>query len=107
MDRIGALDCLTSVVVESELAVGAFKAPNRDTMFEKLDALLGRFSVLPIDREIARKYAEIRASLERRGTTIGSNDAYIAATALTHDLTLLTRNLREFGRVEGLRVETV
>lgn len=47
----------------------------------------------------------MRAVLERKGTPIGANDLWIAAHALSLGLTLVTRNAREFSRVEGLRVE--
>jgi tRNA(fMet)-specific endonuclease VapC len=47
----------------------------------------------------------VRAKLERRGTPIGPLDTLIAAQALARKLTLVTNNKREFGRVDGLRVE--
>ena len=45
------------------------------------------------------------AALERDGTPIGNHDLFIAAHARSRDMTLVTRNAREFGRVPGLRVE--
>ncbi len=53
----------------------------------------------------AKHYEIIRAYLQRRGETIGANDFLIAATALAHGATVITRNLIEFQRVPGLRVE--
>ncbi len=53
----------------------------------------------------ARRYAEIRDSLESRGEVIGLFDMQIAAIALAHDLTVVTNNVSEFRRVDGLRVE--
>jgi len=52
-----------------------------------------------------RPYADIRATLERSGTPIGSHDLFIAAHARSRGMTLLKRNLREFQRVPGLSVE--
>ena len=50
-------------------------------------------------------YGELRADLEKRGTTIGPNDMLIAAHALMLDCVVVTANVREFSRVHGLRVE--
>jgi tRNA(fMet)-specific endonuclease VapC len=54
---------------------------------------------------VAEAGGQIRAELERKGTPIGPYDLPIAATALVYDLTLVSRNTREFGRVSNLRVE--
>ncbi len=50
-------------------------------------------------------YGEIRSDLEKRGTPIGSLDTMIAAHARALGAVLVTNNVREFSRVEGLRVE--
>lgn len=109
-DRYGeitVLDCLTSVVVEAELRVGVFKSRDPGGGEKKVDAFLSRFSVLAVDRSVARKYAEIRSDLERAGNRIGGNDLFIAATAMVHDLTLLTRNQREYARIPGLKLASI
>jgi tRNA(fMet)-specific endonuclease VapC len=62
--------------------------------------------VLPLDSDVDRHCADIRAALERAGTPIGSHDLFIAAHARCLDLTLVTRNEREFMRVGGLRMAT-
>lgn len=53
----------------------------------------------------AFRAGEIRAYLQSRGTPIGAYDVLIAGQALARDLTLVTRNIGEFARVDGLRVE--
>ncbi len=60
--------------------------------------------MLPLPLEAARRYAAVRAELQRV-PPIGSNDLWIAAHALADDLTLVTNNEREFRRVRGLRVD--
>jgi tRNA(fMet)-specific endonuclease VapC len=60
--------------------------------------------VLPFDSAIGRGAAELRQALERRGEPIGPMDTLIAATALAHNATLVTRNVREFGRVPALKI---
>ena len=55
--------------------------------------------------ELTDAYGSLGADLEREGRPIGPNDLLIAATALTHSLTLVTHNTSEFSRVPGLKVE--
>ena len=62
---------------------------------------LGKLSILPFDREAADEYQRLR-SLHRRA---GTMDLKIAAICLAHDAMLLTRNLRDFEGLAGLRVE--
>lgn len=59
-------------------------------------------SSLPFDDSVAHAYGQIRAQLEQAGMPIGPNDLMIAAITLTHGLTLVTHNTREFKRVAGL-----
>ena len=59
--------------------------------------------LLPFDSECAAHAARIRAELEAAATPIGPHDTLIAATALRHQATLVTRNVSEFGRVANLQ----
>ena len=61
-------------------------------------------TVLPLNRSIVRRFALLRGDLRRRGRGIGDLDTMIAATALHHDLTLFTRNLRHYTRIPGLKI---
>ena len=94
-----------SIVAYGELAFGEIMSVRREEAAAHLAALLETLQVLPLPLEAARRYAEIRAHLQRIGQPIGSNDLWIAAHALADDLTLVTNNEREFQRVPGLRVE--
>jgi tRNA(fMet)-specific endonuclease VapC len=60
--------------------------------------------VLPLNRPIMQRFARIRGQLRRQGQIIGDPDILIAATALHHNLTLVTRNVAHFGRISGLRL---
>lgn len=96
-----------SAITASELWHGVFRADSeqrraRRTRF--VEAVLSQLEVLPFDREVARRHAEIWSDLARAGQVIGAHDLIIAATALTHELTVATGNLREFSRVDGLQV---
>ena len=67
--------------------------------------VLSSLAILQVDEDVAATYGRIRAALQNLGTPIGSNDLWIAAHALSLDMTLVTANVDEFARVEGLRVE--
>lgn len=72
---------------------------------EKVEAFLAPFEVLAFHDPCARTYAEIRADLEGRGLIIGPNDLIIASIATAHEGVLVTNNIGEFQRIEGLRFE--
>jgi tRNA(fMet)-specific endonuclease VapC len=88
-----------------ELEVGIAKAVSPRKRRQQLDEFLTWAAILPFSRVEARKAAKIRAELERKGTPIGPLDTLIAGTAVAHGATLVTRNLEEFGRVAGLRLQ--
>ncbi len=94
-----------SIVTRAELLFGARNSARIDANLAIADQFCAPYPVLVLDEACARHYAIVRADLTQRGTPIGSNDYLIAATALAHDLTLVTHNTREFSRVVGLRVE--
>ncbi len=92
-------------MVRAELLLGAAKSRNPARTSELVEAFLAPFELLPFDRAAAGHYADIRHQLETKGKPIGPNDLVIAATARSRTLTLITHNLREFGRVPGLATE--
>ena len=94
-----------SAIVEYELRYGLLRLPSGtgDPRLAALAALLRPMQVLPFDSECAAHAARIRAELEAAGTPIGAHDTLIAATALRHQATLVTRNVHEFARVTGLQ----
>ena len=91
-------------IVEAELLLGAAKSREPEASRLAVEKLLCNYEVLPFDSACAHVYARIRANLESSGNIIGPNDLVIAATALAHDATLATNNVREFKRVPGLRI---
>lgn len=92
-------------IVEYELRYGLLRLPEQAAAprLAALAALLRPMQLLPFDSECATQAARIRANLEAAGTPIGLHDTLIAATALRHQSALVTRNVREFARVAGLR----
>lgn len=100
---IATRDVGLSAIVHHELFFGAFNGSRRDDSLANIGEL--RFPTLPFDEQDAFRAGEIRAYLQARGTPIGAYDVLIAGQALARDLTLVTRNIGEFARVDGLRVE--
>ena len=92
-------------VVKSELFYGARKSKNPAKNLAKQKIFLRRFISLPFDDTAADIYGIIRANLETIGMPIGSYDLQIAAIALANSLILVTHNTREFGRIDGLKLE--
>ena len=97
-------DLCISVLVEHELRFGFALTPG--TRAEELTLrLLEALPSIPFGSAEAQRAAYLRTKLSRMGKPIGPYDLLIAATALEHQLTLVTHNVREFRRVEGLVVE--
>jgi tRNA(fMet)-specific endonuclease VapC len=94
----------TSAIVVSELRYGLRKK-GAVSLARRVEAVLEEIAILPYDMPVSFAYAQTRDALERKGQPIGYTDLFIAAHALSLDLTLVTANTREFSRVEGLRVE--
>ena len=96
--------CL-SVITHAELLHGAEKSAKPEDNIYIVEDFISRVEVLAYGGKAAAHYGEIRANLERKGTTIGVNDLHIAGHARCEGLTLVTNNLREFEHVEALRLE--
>jgi tRNA(fMet)-specific endonuclease VapC len=96
-------DIAISAIVAHELFYGAFKSRRAAQNLAVVDSL--QFVVLELDKEDARQSGEIRALLASRGLPVGPYDVLIAGQAKARNLTLVTHNMDEFGRVPGLRFE--
>ena len=96
--------CISTIVL-TELLHGAAKSARPDHPRREVERFAARLDVLPFDADAAGHAAEIRAELERKGSPIGGYDVLIAGHARSRGLTVVTGNLAEFGRVDGLRCE--
>jgi tRNA(fMet)-specific endonuclease VapC len=88
-----------------ELVYGAWKSQHVERNLAKIEQLRLLIPVQSLDPDVARHYGRLRAELEKKGAPIGAYDLLIAAHALSLGLTLVTNNVREFGRVEGLHLD--
>ena len=92
-------------IVLYELEVGIAKSTSPRKRMGQLEELTAVVQTLPFGVAEARVSAGIRSSLEKKGKPIGPNDVLIAGTAKACNATLVTRNTREFKRVQGLVLE--
>lgn len=92
-------------VVYSELYYGAFKSTKIERNLTHLEHLFEEFFVLSLTKKGAKLAGKIRSQLKFSGTPISPNDLLIASVALSNNLTLVTHNTREFGRVDSLQIE--
>jgi tRNA(fMet)-specific endonuclease VapC len=98
-------DIAVCAIVKAELHYGALRSNNPRQALAKLEEFLAPFRSLPFDDQCAAEYGRIRARLAQTGSLIGPNDLLIAAIAVLHGAILVTHNIREFRRVEGLAIE--
>lgn len=92
-------------IVVGELRFGALQSQRVADNLARQAAFLAHLVSLPFDDAAAHEYARIRADLTAKGNLIGGNDMMIAGIALAHNLIVVTHNVKEFGRVAGLRWE--
>ena len=100
-------DVYISSITVSELLVGVYYADSdarktRRSAF--VESVLDVVPVLNFNAKEARVHGGLFATLARQGQMIGAHDLIIAATAIVHNCTLLTENIKEFERVPGLKV---
>lgn len=98
-------DVAVCSIVKAELFAGAMRSTDPAWTLARQQAFLSQFVSLPFDDQAAEAFGRIKAQLFRLGTPIGPYDMQIAAIALANNLTLVTHNTREFGRVAGLALD--
>jgi tRNA(fMet)-specific endonuclease VapC len=105
LPMVPARDIVVCSVVRGELAYGAARSQTPEASAAKQQRFLRPYATLPYDDAAAVVFGRIRAALEAAGTPVGPYDMQIAAIALVHGLIVVTHNIREFARIEGLPIE--
>jgi tRNA(fMet)-specific endonuclease VapC len=98
-------DIVVPALVAYELRYGVARLENASRRTAQLESFLSATTILPFDDACARIAGQVRAKLDLAGQPIGPIDVLIAATALAATAVLVTRNVKEFQRVQGLTVE--
>lgn len=94
-----------SMITIAELEYGARKSAQPEKNLSALNKFLIPFSLFDFDHIAAMEYGFVRSDLETKGTPIGPLDTLIAAHAKSLNYVLVTNNVKEFRRVEGLQIE--
>jgi tRNA(fMet)-specific endonuclease VapC len=94
-----------SVVSYGELIFGAYKSKNVEKNLGVAHRVAELFPIINVSRAIMETFGQMKASLEKKGQSLDDMDLLIAATALTHNLVLVTNNEKHFNRVKDLEIE--
>lgn len=109
LDRLRGIrieELYSSSVCVMELRFGAARHPHGRRLWKRIqDDVLSKISILPVGFDEAATAGEILAELQAAGTPIGVEDVLIGSTALVHELTVVTRNVKHLARIRGLQVE--
>ena len=103
-DTIERAGVAISAITFGEVLEGVYLGRDPESSEQTFEQWVRAVQVLPIDEDVARHFARMRGDLRQRGMLIADTDLLIAATALHHDLILVTRNQRHFGRIPNLRL---
>ncbi len=109
VDKEETLSAVSLITVHENLLGVQLQYSESHQLAEKLAGAkrdLTPFQIIPLTADMAEESSKLQAQMERRGHPVGINDVYIAATALKLELALVTRNMADFKRVPGLKLET-
>ncbi len=103
-DEVGFDNCAISEITLAELVFGAEKSQNSKNNHKIIKDFIDQVAVLPIYSAIF-KYGKEKARLSSKGIIISDFDLLIGATAIENDLIMVTENVGEFNRIEGIKIE--
>jgi len=103
--NVGLENCYISEITIAELYFGLAKAENKKHKLEDIKRVQQMFKVIPAYSSF-KEYGEIRHSLEHTGLRVDQFDLLIGATAIHHQMTLVTSNLKHFERMPGIKIES-
>ena len=97
-----------SVMTVSELLHGVCRADSEKRRLKRrayVEKVIEIFPIYPFDLNAARIYAEIWAKLAKKGVTVGAHDLIIASTCISLGFSVITSDIRDYRRIEGLTIE--
>ncbi|MGA2318649.1 MAG: type II toxin-antitoxin system VapC family toxin [Thermodesulfobacteriota bacterium] len=97
-----------SVITASELLHGVHRADSEKRRLKReayVEKVIEIFPIYPFDLSAARIYARIWANLAKKGIIVGSHDLMIASTCISLGFSVITSDIRDYGKIEGLTVE--
>ena len=104
LEKIGLENCFISEITIAELKFGAENSESKEKNRNTVDDFISRFTIIPIFNSLDI-YAKEKARLRKAGNPLDDFDLLIGATAISNDLVLVTRNVTDFERLEGIKIE--
>ncbi len=98
-------DIKITSIVKAELLYGAEKSVKKAENLEKISKFLLPYEIIPFGDNEAIIYSKLRSSLEKKGMIIGPNDLIISAIVISNEGFLVTNNMKEFSRINNLKIE--
>ncbi len=95
----------TTSVNVAELYFGAYLSEKKKENIEAVQKLIFKLNIINFEADHGKIYGQIRASLQQKGELISELDMFIASVALEKDITLITRNIKHFEKIQGLKLE--
>jgi tRNA(fMet)-specific endonuclease VapC len=103
-NEIGIETCAISEITLAELIFGAENSPNPEKNHLLIERFIEQITILPIFNSII-KYGKQKAKLRKKGRIISDFDLLIGCTATENDLIMVTENVNEFKRIDGIKIE--
>ncbi|PIP39084.1 MAG: VapC toxin family PIN domain ribonuclease [Desulfobacterales bacterium CG23_combo_of_CG06-09_8_20_14_all_51_8] len=94
-----------SAVTLMELYYGAYKSSHVESNLAKVKAIESSMGIFPVSQTLVEIFGLLKSNLEKTGTPLDDFDLVLAATALSHNLILVTNNTKHFQRINGLKIE--
>lgn len=104
IEKVGTENCFVSEITIAELKYGVENSIQKSRNRETLEKFQNRITILPIFTALDI-YAKEKARLKTKGKILDDFDLLIGATAIANNLTLVTRNVSDFERIEGIKIE--
>jgi tRNA(fMet)-specific endonuclease VapC len=97
-------NCFVSEITIAELKFGAENSENKEKNKKTVDDFVSKFTIIPIFSSL-NIYAKEKARLRKKGLPLDDFDLLIGATAISNSLILVTRNVTDFERLQGIEIE--
>jgi len=100
----GLENIFITIITECELFYGAFKSTKKEKNLTVVEELKRKIQVLHPREEVSYYYGKIKSDLEAKGEALDDADILIASIALSNDATLVTDNIEQFKKIQGLKI---
>lgn len=106
LQKIVTSGAAISIITMGELLYGTYKSDNKTESLKIVQSFIKNsiIQVLPVAKDHIVEFARLKSLLEDKGKCLDDFNLLIAAAALIHDLTLVTRDIKHFGRIPGIKI---